>query len=404
MDTIRVPRLETILSDMPGIKVPYDSVGGEFNEFIDRIFSALSGPERSDVHKMLLREKNRNGMLPLCLSLKIIEARNFIRYGLKEKVRIDIINPVYMDIGRMMAPSSENPNGENSLVEKIKLFQELEKISSGNLEIFVWVVDDACPRGSGRFAEDVLKEHFPAEFMSKYKVLFLEDAIRKGEYPAKDLPQGSIKGGAIHYGMRSVLREPRDERRRFIFDTDSDLSVHPQLIGLLLKEALLFDAVAVVGSRRQYDSIASIEKKRDMRGRFYIAIIQRLLPSIPENNIFDTNRGFKLYSLAAARTIVGGQKLFGFSYQVESILTLINKFPSHVVPRGICYIDSQYYSTSTRATSYYRSILDVINLSDVFVSSGHERELKKLLSALGCSGWAKVDKSIPSSIVSVPID
>ena len=171
MNTSNIEQL--VLSPIK-IKRPYDTMRKTFEEFVDRASIELPDHDSFDELDELLRSHYKiERVLPLRLALKIIKARDFVRHGLKHNVRVDVISPVYREIGRMSPPSLKNPYGENSLVEKINLLQNLEKISMGRLEITFWVVDDVCPEGSGRFAEKILKQHFPSQFCNKYKVLFL---------------------------------------------------------------------------------------------------------------------------------------------------------------------------------------------------------------------------------------
>ena len=228
--------------------------------------------------------------------------------------------------------------------------------------------------------------------------------MRKGLYPQKGTRGGSVKGAAVHYGMKKILSVTDHNACHFILDADSDLSVHPQLLGLLLEKAISTDAAAVIGSRRQPDSVALIEKKRDTRGRLYNAISQRLLPSIFKAGILDTNRGFKLYSFQAAKEIVEKQTIFGIPYQIESMLIAMKKMPEHVIPQGISYIDSVHYSTAVMIVPYYEQVLDQIDLSDKYYSSEHEKELKKLLRNLGLTGWFAMENSIPLLVGSLTME
>lgn len=388
---------------------PYDTVRQEFNQFIDLVsesFYLFSDKQLELVDKKICKYKLNPKTFALGLAIKINISRRFIKNELPDlPISLNVINPVYRERNRMSSQSKYNPFGENSILEKIKIFRRLEILSNKKLNINFWVVDDVCPEKSGKFAEKIIKNNFPKQFLKKYHVLYLEEAILRGIYPNKNSNYGSIKGASIHYALKTILENGLDgSKENLFFDTDADLSIHPELIGILLKKYYRNNAVAIIGSRRETDSLAIIEHKRDTRGRLYIAIIQKLLPGLGAAKIWDTNRGAKLYNKLAVETIVKCQSLWQFPYQIEHILIILEKFPHQVFTQGICYIDSIPLSTSIGRFTYYKQIIDQIYLSDKFFSNKYEYNLKQLLINMGENIWNFFEKNTPLVILKKPIN
>ncbi|MEK7478114.1 MAG: hypothetical protein AAB645_01985 [Patescibacteria group bacterium] len=401
--------ISELLSNAIVIKCPNDTVQKKYNQFIDLVgerFSQCSDKQLEIADKKLCSIKLDSKVFSLGLAVKINLARRFIEHGLPDRpICINIINPVYQERARMSPHSKENPFGENTILEKIKIFNQLELLSSNKLSIKFWIVDDACPERSGKLAEQIIKKNFPNQFGNKYHILYLKDAIRKGLYPPKNAINGSIKGASIHYALKTILDCNTNEQEKNLFlDTDADLSIHPELLGLLLKKYYANNAVAVIGSRRQKDSLAIIGHLRDIRGRLYIAILQKLLPTLGLANILDTNRAAKLYNTLAAKAVVKYQSLWQFPYQIETILNLLEKFPGQIYPQGISYFDSIPLSTATRRFTYYKQIIDQVYLSDKFQSREYEYGLKQLLLHMGVKNWHFFEKNVPLIILKTPID
>lgn len=391
------------------LKYPNDTVNEEFNQFIDLVstsFLSYSDRQLEVVDRKLCSHKLDSKIFSLGLAVKIVLARRFIKYGLTDRsICLNVINPVYQERDRISPLSKDNPFGENAILGKIKIFRRLELLSGNKLSIKFWVVDDVCPEKSGKLAEKIIKDNFPEDWGRKYHVLYLQDAIKGGFYPNKDSKDGSIKGASIHYALKTILGDRIQKTKENLFlDTDADLSIHPELLGLLLKKYYANDVVAVIGSRRQKDSLAIIGHQRDIRGRLYIAILQKLLPALGSANILDTNRAAKLYNTSAAKVIIKYQNLWQFPYQIETILNLLKEFPGQVCPQGISYLDSIPLSTTTKRFAYYKQIIDQVYLSDKFQSREYEHNLKQLLLNMGVKKWHFFENNVPPIILKTHVN
>lgn len=402
-------KLNKLLQASPQITEPYDVFMSYFDDYYKAISHRLSGNGVMKIEaieaSMCANESLKNNIAAR-LAIKLLKSSLYLKiHSHKTKIRIDVIYPVYKEINRMSPRTQKNPWGEDALVKKIEIFKKIER-DNPNICINLWIIDDACPDGSGDFAQLILQKNYPNDLGIKYQVLYLRDAIEQNLYPLKNSPKGSIKGAAVNLGMHKILKSYKSSNIGedcFILDNDADLSIHPGLVGLLLHELYVQNAVAVIGSRRSEDAVALIKPSRDHRGKLYIAIMQNLIPCLLEAQIFDTNRAFKFYTPEAARYISTNQTMFQFPYQIESIILLVNRFPKKVIPHGIVYIDSYPLSTATSKVSYYQHILDQVALSDRFYGKDKCKKLKKLLLDIKQSGWREIESKIPAIIIDTPI-
>ena len=103
--------------------------------------------------------------VPFRTMLKFIESEKVVS-ELQQPVLFTLINPVYKETGRMQ-PRKDHPHGENSLQTKIECIRYFENINS-NFKGRIFVVDDECPDGSGKMAQEIVSR-YPE---SPHKVFF----------------------------------------------------------------------------------------------------------------------------------------------------------------------------------------------------------------------------------------
>ncbi len=125
---------------------------------------------------------------------------------------------------------AEHSAGEDFLRRKVSQLKWLFE-GETDKEWELVFVDDGCPERSGEIAERIIQQ----EGYDNVRVLYLADAIIKGLPIAKGLTStdDSQKGGAIQYGMWSVIKEEHDNFRHIVIYTDSDLSTNIAQAGLL---------------------------------------------------------------------------------------------------------------------------------------------------------------------------
>ena len=206
------------------------------------------------------------GDVPLLAQIAVKLARSKIAVcAIESPVHVSVVFAVYKEHTRMLPPGA-HPHGEDCIVRKVEqmrwLFEGLDRLTWELL-----IVDDGCPEGSGRLAEEILAERCPE---APARVLFLEDAIRDGLPIAGPMTStsDSQKGGSVLYGMWLAAQERRD--RQIVLFTDADLSVDLGQTGLLVDEIVRAGADAAIGSRREPDSVVIKTGHRNTRGKLLI--------------------------------------------------------------------------------------------------------------------------------------
>ena len=152
---------------------------------------------------------------------------------------------MYKEHNRILT-GAEHPAGEDFLRRKES---QLKWLFEGEVDK-TWelvFVDDGCPEKSGEIAERIIQQ----EGYNNVRVLFLADAIAERSPVTKNLTSvdDSQKGGAIQYGMWSVIREQHDNARHIVIYTDSDLSTNIAQAGLLLFQLENQNRMCAIGTR-----------------------------------------------------------------------------------------------------------------------------------------------------------
>lgn len=381
----------------PSIKEAYDMNTGSAHQYFNKVKQWISS-NNEDISSLDLKAKEfGDEALAFRTVLKFIESESIIE-NLKEDVLLTLINPVYKEKGRMQR-REEHPHGENSLRTKIAVLDYFESLNP-RFKGQVIVVDDGCPEGSGKMAQDILEEFND----SSHKVYFLSEAIDNKDL---DLPPGvthkngsnrSVKGGAALFGMRKALNQKTDGIH-IIVDNDADLSVHPMQLGLLIKDIVDGKVKAVAGSRREKDSASLIGDSRNKRGGFFIQIWQYFLPQLAEQ-ITDTNRAFKAFESDALREILPNIKIYTFPYQIE----LLQAFISNDIPltkKGIAYLDSEAASTQDGENiteTYLNQIHQIIDISQRYNTIPATDPLLKYFSEISEGDWRKIEANPPENL------
>lgn len=338
-----------------------------------------------------------NQALAFRTMLKFIESKKVI-LSLEEQITLTLINPVYKETGRMQK-REQHPHGENSLrtkIECLNYFESINPLFKGR----IFIVDDGCPDGSGLMAENITAEYSD----SPHRVFFLDKAIESND---KDLPDGitnknginrSVKGGSVLFGMRKALNTTV-KGLHIVVDNDSDLSIHPMQLGLLIKDIVEGNAKVVAGSRREEHSVSLIGENRNQRGNLFISIWQHFLPQLA-NKITDTNRAFKAFESVSLEKILPSIRIYTFPYQIELLQACIT-MDIPLVKKGIAYIDSEAASTQSGediTETYLNQINQIIDIAQRHKTISTSDPLMKYFSSISEEEWSSIEANPPENI------
>ena len=325
------------------------------------------------------------------LAVKLARSRQIV-LDLDREFHLSVVFAVYKEQDRIRT-RAEHPYGEDFLRRKLaQLDWLLGDLPRAGFDLTV--VDDGCPEGSGRIAEQVIHD---AGRAADARVLYLEEAlVRKLPVTAPlQSTSESQKGGAIQYGLWSATETQRVNH--VVLFTDADLSTHLGQTGLLLEPILRDGKAAAIGSRREPLSIVVKQSRRNTRDKLFIYLWKRMLPIL--NQVVDTQCGFKAFRADLAREIVVGTLEKGFAFDIELLLKTELKLPGSVQKVPIAWIDSEAASTTTdlepylsmlkRVAAFYRHYLPRSDASEPFA---------RFVESLDEPGWNRLVSNIPPAI------
>ncbi len=228
---------------------------------------------------------------------------------------------MYKEHNRILT-GAEHPAGEDFLRRKES---QLKWLFEGEVDK-TWelvFVDDGCPEKSGEIAERIIQQ----EGYNNVRVLFLADAIAERSPVTKGLTStdDSQKGGAIQYGMWSVIREQHDNVRHIVIYTDSDLSTNIAQAGLLLIQLENQNRMCTIGTR--YDTGGVYCTPVGAQGLtnydqtmlvFRHFIRTKLLPQL--GDVVDTQCGFKAFKAEVLKKVLERMTDKRFSFDMELLL------------------------------------------------------------------------------------
>ena len=332
----------------------------------DLLNSGISLEQISDAEEGLL-EQHDQSLIFILLVLKVIRSRLLVQ-ALDEPLRVSLVFAVYKEHNRIRK-KSEHPHGENFLVRKVEQLRWLFKGLS-HIEWQLIVVDDGCPEGSGRIAQEIVtREHLQKEV----KVLFLEEAIQKEYLPVQSLnsTSESQKGGSIVYGMWHAVQEYGSNNHIVAF-TDADLSTHLGQTGLLIDPIFKRDKLSAIGSRREMDSVVIKKGARNNRGKLFIYLWKRLIPNLGE--VVDTQCGFKAFKAAVIPRISEDLIEKKFAFDIELLLRISLIDPKGIEKVGIAWIDSEAASTTTALSPYLPMLKSIVKMYRKYFEKNSVRE------------------------------
>ena len=322
----------------------------------------------------------------LALSRALLEAA-------ERPVHVSVVFAVYKEHLRIL-PSTENPIGEDFLREKLRQLRWLFDGSAHTWDLTI--VDDGCPEGSGRIAQEVLADFARAD--EETRVLFLEEAVRDGLPIVANMKSArdSQKGGAIRLGLWSAAREVREAYHVALF-TDADLSTHLGQIGLLASPLEAGECLAAIGSRREATSVVVKTAARNERGKLLIYLWKRLIPQL--RGVVDTQCGFKAFDVEAMRSWITDLEDNTFSFDVEALLRVALHQPGSILRVPIAWIDSEAASTTTDLEPYLPMLKSFTRLHrEELPASVRAEPYARLIERLDADTFNRLLANIPSAI------
>lgn len=333
-----------------------------------------------------------NVPLSVHLAVKLAKSKRLIA-AVNDDVHLSIVFAVYKEHERIRKRSEQNPFGENFLLRKIEqlhwLFDEYPNFSWDMI-----VVDDGCPDGSGKIAQEILAENGVSDDV---RVLFLAEAI------AQNLPvirpmqatDESRKGGSVEYGMWTAARQTHPNH--IILFTDADLSTHLGQTGLLVDGILNQGKEAAIGSRRETNSIVVKAGTRNTRGKLFIYLWKRVIA--PLDYIVDTQCGFKAFRAETVRAIVDDMLEKQFAFDIELLLKTELRHPHSIAKVGIGWIDSEALSTTTDLQPYLSMLQSMVKMYRKYLPPEPEADtFAAFIESLDEEAWHKLVAQVPEAI------
>ena len=340
-----------------------------------------------------LIDRNDPSFIFVLLALKIAKSK-LLTTTVKEPLRVSVVFAVYKEHNRIRT-NREHPHGENFLLRKVEqlkwLFSETPHV---NWELVV--VDDGCPEGSGKIAEQIIEEN---NISGSARVLFLSDAIEKGYEPARNLgsTNDSQKGGSIVYGMWDVVQRTSATEQIVVY-TDADLSTHLGQLMLLIDPILNLDHEVAIGSRRERQSVVIKKGARNERGKLFIYLWKRLIPNL--GHIVDTQCGFKALDASIVPEVITGLVESKFAFDIELLLKAELHRTGSVTKVPIAWIDSEEASTTTDLQPYLPMLKAIVKMNrKYFPEHTGSGEFAEFIESLDHEGFDVVLNNIPAAIL-----
>ncbi len=358
----------------------------------DRLREAYpSVSELGELETELSRKKDAYPLM-LHLAAKLAKSKQIL-FEIDRNTHVSVVFAVYKENIRILT-KEENPLGENFLMRKIgQLNWLMSEFPHFSWEMYV--VDDGCPDGSGRIAQQILAEKYDGD---NVHVLFLQDAIDQDLPVIRPLTHtnDSRKGGSIEYGMWVAAQ--KDIPNHIVLFTDADLSTHLGQTGLLVGP-ITDGADAAIGSRREPESIVVKTGTRNLRGKLFIYLWKRVIANL--SDIVDTQAGFKAFRAEVARDIVEDMLEKQFAFDIELLVKTQLRRPGSIAKVPIAWIDSDALSTTTDLQPYlgmlksmaamYRRYLPPNPASSAFAD---------FITSLSQEEWDELVTHVPAPIAS----
>ncbi len=364
-------------------------------KIIEIVETILENYDISEIEKIEdeLIGKNDETFIFVLLSLKIAKSKLLVS-KVTEPLFISVVFAVYKEHNRILK-NSEHPHGEDFLLKKVN---QLQWLFAHHPQI-TWeliIVDDGCPEGSGRIAQDIIDKN---KLNDKARVLFLAEAIEQGHPAAKSIPttKDSQKGGSIVYGMWDAVQQTKVKNQIVVY-TDADLSTHLGQLMLLVEPLLNQNTLAAIGSRRERKSVVIKKGARNNRGKLFIYLWKRMIPNL--GDIVDTQCGFKAYNAEIIPHIIDDLIEKKFAFDIELLLKTELHESGSIDKIPIAWIDSEEASTTTDLQPYLPMLKAIAMMNRrYFLKEGQVNEFASFIDSLSEERFNDILDNIPSEII-----
>ncbi len=298
-------------------KTDFDLTNPEHQESLYTLSEKLLSLPEPDTEALANAARQPGTPLEFRLAVMLVRScQNTLR--IKSPLNIAVVFAMWGEQNRLLPKSDTNPNGEDCLRTKLA---QLDWATAGTpINWNVYAVDDGCPYGSGKIAQDIVTAD---RLGDKVKVLFLDRALPTDKGPLKTLRSAddSRKAGAVILGCQQAISDGMDA----VIYTDADSSVHLGQIGLLLAPFAEEGFRVVLGNRKHPDAVLVKQEGRWGIGIKVLRHMQRMIgQAIFSRNIFDTQAAFKLYECSVLRQIIARPTVFDFSFDTDWLLAAIS--------------------------------------------------------------------------------
>ncbi len=359
--------------------------------FADDLLATGAGP--SDLESLEADLVSRKDQVPLLVHLaaKLALSRSLI-LQLKGPAHLSVVFAMYKEHQRILT-GDQISGGEDFLRRKVR---QLDWLMAGREDLTwdMFVVDDGCPEGSGRIAQDIIAQ---SQLEDRVQVLFLAEAIER-ELPVVanlENTSESMKGGSVELGMWTAANQ--DKVNQVVVFTDADLSTHLGQSGLLMDQILRGGQAAAIGSRRLAASVVIKKGSRNTRGKLFIYLWKRIISVIPE--IIDTQCGFKGFRAAVVREIIPGMLEQKFAFDIELLIKTRLLASGSIAQVPVAWIDSDALSTTTDIQPYLPMLKSMVGMYRHYLEESVEESLfADFIDGLDEAAWERLQDNIPSGI------
>ena len=338
-----------------------------------------------------IKSKDESTILVL-LALKIARSKIIIS-DIKEETRVSIVFAVYKEHNRIRT-SDEHPHGEDFLRQKASQLAGLFD-AYPHLTWELVMVDDGCPEGSGRIAQEIIAKEGMED---RVRVLFLEEAIAAGLPVTVPMTstKDSQKGGAITYGMWDTANNSDHDNHIIIF-TDADLSTHLGQVGLLLGPIANEGKNVAIASRREATSVVIKKGSRNSRGKLFIYLWKRMVSNL--SYIIDTQCGFKAFKKETILHIVNDMIEKKFAFDIELLLKSELQQANSIEKVAVAWIDSEAASTTTDLQPYIWMLKSIAKMYQKYLPANEvSDEIANFILDLTKEEFDQLLENIPTAI------